>query len=118
MPVKTNYGGRHLVITSNTAGDAVAGETLFHFHQEGDVVWATYEGGNITLGHLLGRVDGEGRLDLRFQQITTAGELKTGRGVAIPEALPDGRLMLRDSWRFTSGVGGVAVFEEVKGDER
>ena len=115
---RSNFDGRHFILRSNSgAGDAVAGATRFRFRQEGDAVWATYEGGNVKLGTLVARLGERDELELRFQQLTKGGAFKTGKGLATIETLDDGRLRLHESWEFTSGGGGTgeAVFEEVRG---
>ncbi|HEV3467865.1 MAG TPA: hypothetical protein VG148_00980 [Pyrinomonadaceae bacterium] len=107
---------RRFVLSSNSAGaDAAAGGTVFHFRQRGRVVWATYEGGGIELGLFLAKSEGGDRLDFRFEQVTAAGEFRTGRGVSSVEDLGGGRLRLRDLWEYTSGGtgSGEAVLEEV-----
>lgn len=57
----------------------------------------------------------DGRLDMRYQQVSTVGTIKTGRCVSVPEVLPDGRLRLRESWRWTEGGdgSGESTIEEV-----
>ncbi len=115
MSGRFTLNDRRLVLASNSAGaDAAAGGTIFHFRQRGRVVWATYEGGGIELGLFLAQSDGGDRLDFRFEQITAAGEFRTGRGVSRIEDLGDGRLRLRDVWEYTSGGSGSgeAVLEE------
>ena len=54
-------------------------------------------------GHLLGTVDDQGRLDIAYHQVNTAGELRNGVCRSTPEVLPDGRLRLHEDWRWTSG---------------
>ena len=116
MSDKFDLNGRRLVLSSNSEGaDAAAGGTVFHFRQRGRVVWATYEGGGIELGLFLAKSDGGDRLDFRFEQLTSAGEFRTGRGVSRIEDLGGGRLRLRDLWEYTSGGAGSgeAVLEEM-----
>jgi hypothetical protein len=54
-------------------------------------------------------------LDARYQHVNTSGELMTGQCKSTPEVLPDGRLRLHESWRWTSGdmSEGRSVVEEV-----
>ena len=37
--------------------------TLFHYHQDGNIVTAEYEGGSIVKGHLIAKVLGDGKLE-------------------------------------------------------
>jgi hypothetical protein len=101
-----DYNDRFFRGLANSEGGDVGGETLFHYRQQGDVVWATYEGGAVRFGTLTALVREDGRLDVRYQQVAASGEFKAGRCVSVPEVLPDGRLCLHESWRWTEGGVG------------
>lgn len=115
MPL-IDYDGRRFRSLSNSETGEVDAETVFEYHQRGDIVWATYEGGAIRFGTLIARVDAAGALDMRYHHVNAAGELMTGRCRSIPEVLPDGRLRLHERWQWTSGDGssGESVVEEVR----
>ena len=98
-----DYNGRTFRSVNNTPNGDVDGQTLFHYHQHGQIVWATYQGGAIQWGTLIARVDAAGRLDMRYQHINAAGELMTGECRSTPEMLPDGRIRLHETWQWTSG---------------
>ena len=110
-----NYDGRSFRSIANSGGGDVGGDTLFHYHQEGELVWATYSGGAVRWGTLLARVDGAGNLDMRYQHVGSDGAFKTGRCQSRPEVLPDGRLRLHERWQWTEGtVGeGQSVVEQI-----
>ncbi|MBD3242671.1 MAG: n-acetylglutamate synthase [Chitinivibrionales bacterium] len=114
MPI--NYDGRIFGGVANSANGEVSSQTRLHYHQQGSVVWATLSGGNIRWGTLLAIADENGRLDMRYQHINEAGELKTGTCQAEPEVLPDGRLRLHERWQWTCGdfSKGESVIEEVR----
>ena len=101
-------------IVNAPAGD-VSSDTLFHYRQQDDVVWATYAGGAVRFGTLFATVDDTGCLDMRYQQVAIDGTLKAGRCISTPEVLPDGRLRLHESWNWTEdGDGsGTSVIEEM-----
>ena len=111
-----NYDGRRFRSVANTANGEVGTQTVFEYRQEGETVWATYRGGGVTLGTLVATVDGSGRLDMRYGHVNDAGELMTGVCTSTPETLPDGRLRLHETWRWTSGDGssGTSVLEELR----
>lgn len=90
-------------------------ETIFYYHQEGDVVWAEYSGGDIVRGSLIAKCDARGNLDMRYQHINRKRELMTGICVSKPEVLPDGRIRLHEKWQWTSGdrSTGESVVEEL-----
>ena len=89
--------------------------TLFNYRQSGDVVWATYQGGQIAFGTMIGVTRADGSLDLRYQHVTTAGEMRTGRCHSTPELLDDGRVRLHESWKWTEGAdgSGTSMVEQV-----
>ena len=111
-----DYHERFFAPVSNTGSGEVGPSTLFHYRQAGGVVWATYEGGDISFGTLIATVDEAGRLDMRYSHVNRRGELMTGRCESTPEVLPDGRLRLRERWQWTSGDGsrGESIVEEVR----
>lgn len=114
MPI--DYDHRRFRTIVNGESGNVTRETLFHYRQEGDVVWATYAGGGVRKGSLIARADGEGRLDMRYQHIDVEGELKTGICRSTPQELPDGRLRVHEEWQWTCGdhARGQSLIEEVK----
>lgn len=113
--MRPHYDGRRFRGVQNTPNGEVGGETLFHYRQRGDVVWATYAGGGVRQGVLVATMDGAGALDVRYSHVSAAGALMTGVCRTVPEVLPDGRLRLHERWRWTSGDGseGASVVEEV-----
>ncbi len=110
-----DYDGRRFRSVENSGSGEVGPETVFGYRQDGDVVSATYEGGDVRFGTLIATADGEGNLDARYGHVNASGELMTGECRSTPEMLPDGRLRLHEEWRWTSGDGssGRSVVEEI-----
>lgn len=104
-----NYNGKTFRATSNTENGETSAETVFHYQQTGTLLTATYIGGRIVAGHLLGLVDADGNLDFRYHQLNTDGQLKTGTCQSTPEVLPNGKLRLHETWQWTSGNESSAV---------
>jgi hypothetical protein len=94
-----------------------SGATVFEYHEDGDVVWARYEGGDVRLGFLVGTRDGD-RLDFRYSQLNARGETSNGHCSTQIVVLPDGRVRLNEVWSWESkpGVGTSAVEERVPED--
>lgn len=115
MP-RISYDNRRFASVSNSANGEVSAATVFEYHQDGALVWATYSGGSIVFGTLLAKVDEQDCLDMRYQHLNTTGELMTGRCHSTPEVLSDGRLRLHEQWQWTSGDGsaGTSVIEELR----
>ncbi len=110
-----DYNGRTFRSINNTANGEVDGQTLFHYHQSDQIVWATYQGGGIQWGTLIAKVDAAGRLEMRYQHINAFGELMTGECLSMPEVLSDGRIRLHEKWQWTSGdcSAGESTVEEL-----
>jgi hypothetical protein len=100
---------------SNTANGEVGEETMFHYSQAGDVVWAEYAGGAIIKGFLIAKILENNALNMRYEHINKAGALMTGKCYSTPEVLPDGRIRLHEKWQWTSGdiSSGESIVEEI-----
>ncbi len=101
-----DYDQRTFRSVDNSPGGDVDARTFFKYRQKGNVVWATYEGPAIAFGTLTALVLPEGKLDMRYQHVSTDGHIKTGRCLSTPEILPDGRIRLHERWRWTEGGEG------------
>jgi len=110
-----SYDNRRFRSVSNSEIGEVSFETVFHYHQSADIVWAEYSGGAVERGSLIALVLDDDSLDMRYQHINVKGELMTGRCHSTPELLPDGRVRLHETWQWTSGdlSSGESVIEEI-----
>jgi hypothetical protein len=111
-----DYDNRIFKSVANTPNGEVGGETLFHYRQEGDLVWASYAGNGIAAGHLIATVAPDGALDMRYHHRSPSGALMTGLCRSRLEILPDGRYRLYEDWQWTSGdmSRGQSLVEEVR----
>jgi hypothetical protein len=116
MGNRIDYDNRTFRSVANTPNGEVGGETLFHYRQKGDLVWATYTGNGIVEGHLIANVASDGALDMRYHHRSPSGALMTGLCRSRLEILPDGRYRLHEEWQWTSGdkSRGTSVVEEVR----
>ncbi len=110
-----NYHDKKFRPIRNTDNGETSSETIFHYQQQGNILTSRYSGGKIKSGHLIGLVDENGSIDMRYHQVNEAGELMTGICRSMPEILPDGRIRLHETWRWTSGDGsaGESIIEEI-----
>ena len=97
------YHNKKFKPVSNSENGETSEETIFLYKQSGNILTSTYSGGQIVKGHLLGLVDEKGRIEMRYHQINTKGELMTGVCKSKPEILPNGKIRLRETWQWTSG---------------
>ena len=110
-----HYDGRRFRAVFNSTTGEVGGDTVFAYRQDGDVVWATYSGGSIRVGHLVAVMSENGELDMRYHHVNAKGELQTGVCRSVPSVLPDGRYQLAETWQWTSGdrSTGTSLLEEI-----
>lgn len=110
-----NYHNKKIRPVQNTENGETSAETLFHYKQEGTLLTSDYCGGRISKGHLIGIVDEASNIDMRYHQVNDQGELMTGTCQSKPEVLPNGKIRLHETWRWTSGSEskGSSVIEEI-----
>ena len=115
-----NYDNRTFRSVSNSENGEVSNETVFEYQQAGDLVSATYSGGDIEFGHFIGLVGEDGVIDIRYHHLNMLGQLMTGICLSTPEILDDGRIRLHEKWRWTSGdeSEGLSVAEEISSHQR
>jgi hypothetical protein len=109
-----NYNGKIFRPVSNTQNGETSSEIVFNYKQVGNILTAEYAGGKIKRGHLMGLVDANGNIEMRYHQINEKDELMTGICTSTPKLLPNGKIRLYESWQWTSGnqSKGQSVIEE------
>ena len=110
-----NYHNKKFRPVQNTDNGETSAETIFYYQQKGNILTSDYAGGKIKCGHLIGLVDEAGNIDMRYHQVNEKGELMTGICQSLPEMLPNGKIRLHETWRWTSGDGstGESIIEEI-----
>lgn len=113
--MKINYHSRKFAGVFNTPNGQVNGDTVFQYAQHDEILTATYDGGRIVQGYLLGIVHDDNSLTFVYHHIDTHGNLKSGHCVSTPELLADGRIRLHEKWEWTYGGQGTgeSVVEEM-----
>jgi len=109
-----NYNNKIFKPFSNSENGETSDETVFKYKQEGNLLTAEYSGGKIKSGHLIGLVDEQGNIDMRYHQVNDTGVLMTGICNSKPEQLPNGKIRLHETWQWTSGdqSKGESIIEE------
>ena len=99
---------------ADSGGGVATSETTFRYAEEDGVVTATYEGGMISRGFLVGTRSGDS-LDFRYAQLHTDGSTATGHCTTKLELLEDGRVRLNETWEWESRPGsGHSLAEEIR----
>ena len=84
----------------NSQNGEVSEETLFFYFQDGEMVWASYAGGHIRKGFLIGTIKGD-TLQFTYQHLTTGLDSRTGKCETVIKEDEKGRLILHESWQWT-----------------
>lgn len=109
-----NYNNKTFRPISNTENGETTNETIFYYKQVNNILTSQYSGGKIKYGHLIGLVDSEGNIEMRYHQVNDKDELMTGICKSTPEILKNGKIRLHESWEWTSGdkSKGESIIEE------
>ncbi|KLL10341.1 MULTISPECIES: hypothetical protein [Protofrankia] len=104
-----NYDGR--LFRRAGGGDG----TVARYHQDGDLVWADFAGGQVRRGAIIGTCGPEGTLRLSYTMALVDGRVISGHTVNTPQRDDGGRLVLREEWeRYGAHAeAGVSYLEEV-----
>ncbi|WP_434984730.1 hypothetical protein [Vreelandella zhaodongensis] len=91
-------------------------DTVFEYAvAEADLITGTYSGGDIRSGQIVGKITGADAIELRFQCITTTGELLSGLSQGRVSRDPAGLLCLDFEWAWLSSNqgGGTSSYVEL-----
>ena len=113
--MQINYNDKKFRAVANSENGETSAETIFEYHQDGKILTASYNGGKIVKGHLMGLVDEQGNIDMVYHQVNTEGRLMTGKCHSKPEIMENGKIRLHETWEWTSGdfSKGTSVIEEL-----
>ncbi|MBU1014735.1 MAG: n-acetylglutamate synthase [Bacteroidetes bacterium] len=87
--------------SSNSSIGEVTGDTVFHYHQEKDLIWAEYSGGNIKKGFLVGKIKNDTFMEFVYQHINNSMEMMTGICESKTNFNDSGKIVLNETWQWT-----------------
>ena len=110
-----NYNNKKFRPVQNSENGETSEETVFEYKQTGNILTSEYKGGQIIKGHLIGLVDEDGTIEMRYHQINNKGELMTGICLSKPELGKGGKIRLHETWQWTSDdkSSGTSILEEL-----
>jgi mannose-6-phosphate isomerase-like protein (cupin superfamily) len=108
-----NLNNKRFKSISITNNGEVNSETIFHYRQNKNVIWATYEGGNILFGTLSGKSE-KNKLTFTYQHQNIDGEFKTGKCKSVIEIV-NNKIRLKEEWEWTCDAysKGKSELEEI-----
>ncbi len=101
--MKYHLEGKVFRSLANSENGEVGADTVFYYHQQGDMIWADYSGGQIKKGHLMGKMLDGGLLELQYHHVNTSGQLMAGTCTSTPEHLDNGKIKFKEEWQWHSG---------------
>ena len=111
MNVSLNDLVMNVTVTSNNG--VVNKDTIFRFSQNDSVITASYSGGKIVTGYLIGKII-ESNLHFRFIQIDLANNIDSGQSVCEIKKTDDGRIQLVEHFEWDSINGkGINIIEQI-----
>lgn len=112
--MKFNYHNKKFKPVQNSKNGEITDDTIFEYQQIGNMLSCLYSGSKIKKGHLIGLVDENGHIEIRYHQINNNGQLMTGICHSTPEILANGKIRLHEKWQWTSGdkSKGESILEE------
>lgn len=103
MSATINYNNKKFCAIENSENGEVDAALVFHYKQQGNILSCSYSGAKILQGHLLGLVNDDGSINMRYHQVNIHQQLLTGTCISTPEIMPDGKIKLHEVWQWTSG---------------
>lgn len=97
------YDGKCFIPKMNTENGEVDNQTLFLYHQNENILWADYYGGEIKKGSMVGTVALNGEVDFYYQHINLNNQMRIGKCHSTPQILSDGRIELSEQWQWLNG---------------
>lgn len=101
------------VIQTDSYG-VVNEETIFLFTQRENIVSASYSGGKIKQGYLVGTLS-ENKLVFSYCQLQNDGKMDNGQSSCELTINENGKLMLTENftWASKDGLSGINIFREL-----
>lgn len=116
MPDPIRLDGLLMNAVQTAANGVVNAETVFRFAQSGDRVRASYAGGRVEHGELVGLVRG-GHLEFCYCQRHADGSLDHGRSDCELRRSADGLVQVVEHFEWGEGRG-TNVLQELRGTTR
>jgi hypothetical protein len=109
-----NLNNKKFVTRSNPSGLS-SDATIFYYYENEETVTATYKGGEIIEGFIIGKRIGANRIELLYQCLTKDGTLKAGEAKGIISKNETDQLVLKYDWNWLNGdlLGGVSEYIEM-----
>ena len=99
--MNVNLNNRKFNPAYNSVNGEISQETVFHYHQDKNLIWAEYSRGSIIKGNLIGKVVLD-YIEFAYHHINTENKIMSGNCKSYPELLENGKVKLKEFWQWTS----------------
>src|SRR6185503_8946055 len=112
MQVKISLDNISMNVIKTAPNGVVNEHTIFNFSQTGAIVSATYNGGKIEKGFLVGTMEND-RLHFSYCQLQTDGTLDNGSSFCDLSINAEGKIILSENFEWASRPGetGINIFQ-------
>lgn len=100
---KINYDNKKFITKMNTENGDVDDNTLFTYHQNMNLLWAEYSGGDIVKGSIIGIVLENGELDFYYHHLNINNDIRVGKCHSVPRILDNNKLEMLEKWQWLNG---------------
>jgi hypothetical protein len=87
---------------SNSDNGEVGDDTIFYYSQQGHIISAEYNGGEIIKGNLIGKQLEDDRFDFVYHHINIDGDLKIGKCLSSAILVENDKIKLLEEWQWLS----------------
>lgn len=98
--MEINLNNKMFKSLSNSENGEVSDSTIFHYHQEKQIIWAEYIGGEIQKGFLIGKIDNL-IIEFTYQHLNRDYEIMTGKCKSKIELSNINKIQLFEDWEWT-----------------
>jgi hypothetical protein len=96
-----DFNNKKFKALSNSENGEVSEDTVFHYHQDMELIWADYSGGNVINGFLVGKIQGTNNLEFVYQHVNSKMEIMTGKCSSKASKDNAGKIVLEEEWQWT-----------------
>lgn len=111
-----SLNNKKFITAENNNGLSSDKTVFFYSENENGIITATYSGGSVAQGNILGkRIEKSNKFELQYHCITTNGELKAGESEGVITQNKDGKTVLKMNWNWLNGdlSGGTSEYIEI-----
>lgn len=108
-----NFNGKTFSLVANSTNGKANAETIFKYHQEGNLVTADYYGGSIRYGKIIAELKGH-QLHMLYQCMTTDNTLKAGKAMATIGWNQHNKIKLTLDWEWLGENKGNGTSEYIE----